>query len=243
MSPLIDDLEPFATPMSLATMNQDPIKNFDQPFPFWGFIEYPFDKLVYTENTSLTSLGQKLNQFGQSNTLFRNALDFANAWYTSDAYPVASQLYHQMVTTRDLWIQTDDTRLWLESSLNPFSPGSSLSHLDSSYENTTEFLMIYRARRGLTAHNIIGPDLQRVMAILGYRIKGLDPVQLPQLSYWNPSNNLAGSSSNPSPSLASKTGPAHSPVTSSATSFSCLSATPSMLICIIHILILLTLVL
>ncbi|KAI9277407.1 hypothetical protein BY458DRAFT_504887 [Sporodiniella umbellata] len=232
MSPLIDGLAPFATPMSMASIHRKPIENFEDPVPFWGFVEYPFDKWVYTatDDLSLSDLAQQLNRFEDGNRLFRNALDFANAWYTSGVYPVAVNLYQRMITQRGLWLKTSSNnhRLWLESSLNPFMPGSSLSHVDMSYCNTSDELMVYRLDRGgdvRARKPLIGPELGAVLASLGYRIQGfITPPTL--LAYWSPSPNLAGTSTNPRPTLACKSGPAHTPRKTTTSSASLASFHP-----------------
>ncbi|KAG1139746.1 hypothetical protein G6F37_009510 [Rhizopus arrhizus] len=225
-APLVDDLNHFITPMLLSAINQNPVfSNYASPFPFWGFLEFPFDKLIHTSDMQpLSAITTQLNKFYNSNIVFQSALDLGNAWYSSDAYRAAADLYQKTVTAKDLMIAIDDQQvLWLESSLKPFNSGSSLSHVDSSYYiNTTEYLMVYMANRGVSLSQLaktfpsspLGPKLLQAMAALGYRIKGHQMAQ-PRLEYWNPPNGLAGSSSNPSPSLVKVTGgPAHSPSTS-----------------------------
>ncbi|OAD02950.1 hypothetical protein MUCCIDRAFT_80964 [Mucor lusitanicus CBS 277.49] len=237
ISPLFDSgkLEHFITPTLLAqTNNHQLMTDYSSNQPFWGFVEYPFDKFIHYKNnnsdsyTSFTSFTQQLNRFSSSNATFRNMVDLANAWYTSDEYTSSKRLYTKAVTFLDVLAVIDnEPLLFLETSVNPFSSGSSLCHVDQSqYLNTTEYLMVYLANAGVDINQLdqvfpqgpVGPKLLKVMATLGYKVKGNISTDRPSLSYWTPPQGLVGTDSNPSPSLSIVTaGPARMPTSSSTT--------------------------
>ncbi|KAI8880849.1 hypothetical protein K501DRAFT_254234 [Backusella circina FSU 941] len=232
---LIDNLDHFITPALLAaTSDNQVISDTDEPQPFWGFVEYPLDKLIYYYNNSnlqsFTSHTYELNKWGNSNALFNRTIDMANSWYSSSAINDAKTLYKIVTTGLDvLAVVNKEPTLWLETSLNPFSAGSSLCHVDlSQYINSTEYLMVYSANEGVSVDQLdqlypqgpIGPKLLSVMAGLGYTINskytGNASIKIethqPPINYWSPPNGLVQTSSNPSPSLTVNTdGPAHYP--------------------------------
>lgn len=235
LSPLFpqQQLAKFITPILLASTNNDQLlEGYNAPQPFWGFVEFPFDKLLSYKSssdpsayTAFTSITKKLNQFSNSNILYRNLIDFANSWYTSNEYQKSIQIYQK--ATNKLNVLANNL-LWLETSLNPYSTGSSLCHVDQSeYINSTEYLMIYTASKGsailnqlnqLFPQGPIGPKLRNIMASLGYKLSGEDYKTIrPSLTYWAPPPGLVGTNSNPSPSLTINTnGPAQSPSSSSS---------------------------
>lgn len=237
ISPLFDsgEIEHFITPTLLAqTNNHQLMSDYSSNQPFWGFVEFPFDKYIHSKNnntngyTAFTSTTQQLNHFGSSNATFRNMVDLANAWYNSDEYTSSKRLYTKAVTFLDVLAVIDnEPLLFLETSVNPFSSGSSLCHVDQSqYLNTTEYLMVYLANTGIDITQLdqtfpqgpIGPKLLKVMATLGYNVKGNISTYRPSLSYWSPPQGLVGTDSNPSPSLSIVTaGPARLPTASSTT--------------------------
>lgn len=242
LTPLFDSgkLDHFITPTLLAqTDNQQLMSNYNSNQPFWGFAEYPFDKFVYYSNTknddtkytSFTSATQQLNDFSKSNTTFKSMVDLANAWYSSDEYTYSKQLYTKAVTSLDVLAVIDkEPLLFLETSITPFSSGSSLCHVDQSqYLNTTEYLMVYLANSGIdiTQLNVlypqgpIGPKLLKIMATLGYKLQNNNNINTvrPSLSYWNPPQGLVSTDSNLSPSLSvDASGPARIPSSSSPVS-------------------------
>lgn len=221
--------------MLASTDNEQLLDGLNKPLPFWGFVEFPFDKFVhYKQNPntldSLSSITRQLNQFSNSNAVFGNLIDMANSWYTSDAYTQASKLYQKSVNSLNVLAVLDNEPLfWLESSVSPFSTGSSLCHVDqSSYINSKEYLMVYTANHGVGISQLnqlyptgpIGPKLQSIMGALGYRLC-LSTVKTtrPALTYWKPPPGLVGTDSNPNPSITINTnGPAHSPVASPSSS-------------------------
>jgi hypothetical protein len=179
---------------------------------------------------------KKLNTFCNSNVVFRNLIDLSNSWYSSSSYKQASEIYGISITPlKVLAAINEEPILWLETSINPFSTGSSLCHVDQSeYLNSTEYLMVYTANRGVGITQLnqlfpsgpVGPKLQKIMAGLGYKVHLADITTMrPDLYYWSPPVGLVGSSSNPNPSLTVDTdGPARSPNSTSSSSSSTLSA-------------------
>jgi hypothetical protein len=155
-------------------------------------------------------------------------IDLANSWYTSAQYQQAMAIYTKAIKALDVLAVIDsESVLWLETSINPYSTGSSLCHVDvTEYMNSTEYLMVYTANKGIGIidqlnemfpQGPIGPKLRKVMASLGYKIEGQKTIRT-DLYYWSPPNGLVGTNSNPSPSLTIDTiGPARSPATSLTT--------------------------
>ncbi|RCH92312.1 hypothetical protein CU097_010947 [Rhizopus azygosporus] len=230
LSPLVDGIDRFITPMLLTSVKESSATSYDAPQPFWGFVEFPFDKLIYANSSNalspFTTVTYQLNQFYGSNVTFKSALDWANAWYASDAYKIASSAYSRTVSADNvLAVVNNVPTLLLETSLNPFSQGSSLCHVDQqTYVNSTEALMVYMADRGVSLNKTnrgpFGPKLIKVLAGLGYKINAsfFNATTIrPELIYWMPPQGLVNTNQNPSPSLVSYTnGPAHAPITSTS---------------------------
>ncbi|KAI8645819.1 hypothetical protein BD408DRAFT_381496 [Parasitella parasitica] len=246
LAPLFDTekLDYFITPALLAQTDQQQLmSSYNANQPFWGFVEFPFDKYIYYTNSNsngdndgakympFTANTRQLNNFSSSNTTFRNMVDLANAWYGSDEYKLSKQLYTKTVTPLDVLAVIDNEPLiFLETSVTPFSSGSSLCHVDQSqYLNSTEYLMVYLANSGIDITRLdqlfpqgpIGPKLLKIMATLGYRLENNTSVSTarPSLSYWSPPKGLVNTGSNPSPSISIDTaGPARMPTSSASIS-------------------------
>ena len=87
----------------------------------------------------------------------------------------------------------------LETSLKPFQPGSSISHVDyATYTNSPDFLMRFMQDRGVTlAESVlrsggqgpIGPKLMRILQQLGYAIPQLPSITSPLLLFQNTSDS------------------------------------------------------
>jgi hypothetical protein len=230
-----NNLDPFITPILLAsTDNEQLLDGYNNPLPFWGFVEFPFDKFIHynssTGLSSFTSVTKQLNQFCNSNAVFGNLIDLANSWYTSEFYFQASKLHKKSVNPLNVLAAIgNETLLWLETSVNPYSTGSSLCHVDQSiYSNSKEYLMVYTANHGVGLSQLnqlypngpIGPKLLTIMGALGYRLNsnGVKTMR-PTLNYWKPPPGLVGTESNPHPSVTINTnGPAHSPNVSPSSS-------------------------
>lgn len=246
-STLIDNLDHFITPALLASDNDNHILDgADTPQPFWGFVEYPLDKFIYydTDHTNasqtlypFTTITKRLNQWCNANALFRSSIDMANSWYNSDVFQHASRIYGRSIKGRDVMAVVNQTPvLYLETSLNPFSAGSSLSHVDhSQYIDSAEYLMVYTANRGVSVETLdkkyptgpFGPELMKIMASLGYFIDGSFNVTThqPQIDYWSPPDGLVKTDSNKDPSVTiDQDGPAHAPKNSSTSSLAATSS-------------------
>lgn len=212
LAPLFEEgLDRFITPALLATTAFDDILvGYDTPQPFWGFVEFPLDKFLYFNSEPLngtypfTAVTKLLNYFSDSNVLFRNIIDLANSWYSSKAFNHATQIYSKSVTELDvLAVVGGEPVILLETSVNPYSTGSSLCHVDQEkYVNSAEHLMVYVAKKGVGITQLnneyptgpIGPKLRKVMSALGYNIYSEKPTR-PELNYWNPPKGLVGTKS------------------------------------------------
>ncbi|KAI8384198.1 hypothetical protein BD560DRAFT_385289 [Blakeslea trispora] len=231
LNPLItSDLDPFITPIYLASISQSNLAiDSRENQPFWGFAEYPFDKFIHfvdqhNKTRPLSQITSTLNRFANSNTTFGCLIDLANAWYKSEEYKTASDIYTKAVTGFDvLAIVNDEPILYLETSINPYWSGSSLCHVDhSKYISSSEYLMVYIANTSLNADEFelafpegpIGPNLLKFFSGLGYATNttyNLTPKR-PMLKYWGPAENLVNTPSNPSPAVSvDREGPAHLP--------------------------------
>lgn len=240
-STYIPSLTPFLVPMELQPPNElaqvlAAEASLQGNQPFWGFVEFPLDKYLYTKNTSLTTITRLLNTWGNSNVMFNSILDMVNAWYCLEDIRTEAQMLYKLATTaQDIWtVFPDGTTLLLETSLSQFISGTSLSHVDrATYEKTPDFLMVYYTESGVTLDTLvlkydggpIGSHLLHALASLGYALQPslnmtIEPVR-PKLSFWEASADLVGTTSNPSPSVSINTdGPAKYPTATSTTSSS-----------------------
>jgi hypothetical protein len=143
----------FLTPMPLSPPNQlqsvyDNAQEANGPQPFWGFVEYPLDKLVniVATNQSLSATTPKLNEWGNSNVMFASLADMYHSWQANDAINIAYNIYNLSTTADTLSIYDHSFgSVIVETSLTPFQSGSSLSHFDNSlYDSTIDYLMVYQ---------------------------------------------------------------------------------------------------
>lgn len=232
------NLGKFLTPMPLNPPNElaqvsENVVTEKGAQPFWGFVEFPLDKLLMaTSNngslSSLTAVTRTLNLWGNGNVMFASMVDMVNAWCASgDMQAEAEALYQQATNGLDLYAAVPDgTKVWMETSLQPFADGSSLSHVDeATYLNTDDYLMVYSAQRGVSLQSLnqkyplgpLGPNLLRVLAAMGYVIRPnpntTTPTTIqPPLKFWEPPADLVGTDTNPTPAVSSFTsGPARIP--------------------------------
>ncbi|KAL1922900.1 uncharacterized protein VTP21DRAFT_9276 [Calcarisporiella thermophila] len=160
------------------------------------FIETALDRyLVSVEppNTIRASeYAKQLNQaaraaFKQPPTLEELTL----ALETSPEFAPARAMMRQATANNTLALlplgaQPDDFT-WLETGLNPFRSGSSVSHVSlKDYRDTSERLMTYKSDRPLSLYQSIqqyggpiGPRLQRCMASIGYKTRPSLPAPNP----------------------------------------------------------------
>jgi hypothetical protein len=78
--------------------------------------------------------------------MFASLTDMYHSWQASDAIDIACQLYNLSTKAQALTVSDKSFGdVILETSLDPFSPGSSLSHFDNSrYDSTIDYLMVYQ---------------------------------------------------------------------------------------------------
>ena len=243
----------FLTPMPLNPPNELPevsaVMNSEAGVqPYWGFVDFPLDKLLYGNKYPLTLTTQLLNEWGNGNIMFANILDMVNDWINGNSFREQAEAIYQMAVKRgDITIMIDDVEIMvLETSLSPFQDGSSLTHVDESiYATTDDYLMCYSAMRGISLNDLskshplgpLGPSLVRVLAELGYFIQpsynqyvNVKTVQ-PHISFWAPPIDLVGTTTNPSPAVSMNAdGPAHIPSASDTPSSSASSTISSLLL-------------
>lgn len=147
------DCQQFLTPMPLSPPNQlqsvyDNAQEANGPQPFWGFVEYPLDKLVNiaATNQPLSATTQELNEWGNSNVMFASLTDMYHSWQGNNAINIAYKIYNLSTTAASLAIYDHNFgNIIVETSLTPFQAGSSLSHFDNKlYDFSTDYLMVYQ---------------------------------------------------------------------------------------------------
>lgn len=251
--PYVDDLPPFLTPLLLnppgqlkkLESNQETEKGNQ---PFWGFVEYPFDKFLQYQSIHLSTITNLLANWEDANVLFNTIYDMINCWVDNDLNLYAQSVYQGSTTAKDITFSLphqNDSLFTMETSLTPFSPGSSLSHVDFiNYHNGPDYLMTYLSKPGISVRELIrkfnspnplSPKLLHVLAALGYRIhpstniKNQYKTLRPNIIFWEPPCDLVGTKANPSASpIIVPNGPARTPSkVSNTTSISSSSASLS----------------
>ncbi|KAL1923811.1 uncharacterized protein VTP21DRAFT_8791 [Calcarisporiella thermophila] len=160
------------------------------PYTFDGFYEFIFDKFLVTLpdlSRLTTKYTRLLNEIPGINSTFPTIQDFvANLTKSPEYMRIGSELLQIATSKGKLGFmpvggsQIGDVVV-LETSLKPFSDGSSVSHVDyATYTNTSDFLMRFvqdqgvRLEEGISrgggAHPI-GPKLRKMLASLGYVVK------------------------------------------------------------------------
>ncbi|RIA82642.1 hypothetical protein C1645_496971 [Glomus cerebriforme] len=179
------------TPIALTT---DPsflemLTDQNQPVTFTGFTETAFDKYMVNAKIKgqspkrMTDYASSLNNFAQIGTQFQNVQDLLDTFGNSPSFQISSSLIADSQTTKTFAFQphnaknTDDL-IFLETNLNPFQQGSSISHVDIvTFNNNSDFLEVFNAKRGQTLDQVlaatggtypIGPKLLSVLETLGY---------------------------------------------------------------------------
>ncbi|CAO3639543.1 unnamed protein product [Cunninghamella blakesleeana] len=265
--PYVNDLPPFLTPLLLNPPQQ--VKKFhDQETekgnqPFWGFVEYPFDKFLQYQTINLSIVTNLLDNWENANVLFKTIYDMINGWVSNDLNLYAQSVYQGSTTAREIVFKLphhNESLFTMETSLIPFTPGSSLSHVDFlNYHNGPDYLMTYLSKPGISVKeltqkfdspNPISPKLLHVLAALGYRIQPSMNIKhqyitlRPSIIFWEPPKDLVGTSANPSaspmvvpngPARIPSPSPSDVPNTSSTSSFVSLSFSSSYFILLIFI--------
>ncbi|CAG8556041.1 1198_t:CDS:2 [Paraglomus brasilianum] len=151
------------------------------------FAEFAFDKFMV-----LTSTGQKMSDITDQLNGFSNGAGaqirdinaFASAFVTSPQYQVAKNTFKFAITKGAMsFLPQGETNInnavTLETSLNPYQQGSSISHVDfATFSKTPDFLMRFLADRGVSLGDAIvkngnfsggavGPKLLKVLESLG----------------------------------------------------------------------------
>ncbi|CAG8650516.1 1900_t:CDS:2, partial [Cetraspora pellucida] len=153
---------------------------------FNGFMESAFDKYLIQipsgrRNSEITD---QLNEFpGGTNVKFSCTEDLVANFKASPQYKLGLDMMKTITTPSSLGFlphgSTDpEQAIILETSLNPYQQGSSISHVDfDTYNATSDFLMKYLADRGVNMHTIttsrgctdaIGPKLKLILETMGY---------------------------------------------------------------------------
>ncbi|GAO52175.1 hypothetical protein G7K_6258-t1 [Saitoella complicata NRRL Y-17804] len=179
---------------------------------FGGFVEYAFDRLLqFNQSDTLTGFEYvyATNVTTELNTLFpallnvtyATAANLTSAFLDDDAaVGLAEHMLAQATTAYSISFShplinsssSNNTGMMLETSIAPFSSGSSISHFsDAEYAATRDFLMGYAQVSGVTlqqtmasvgvpdgdAYGPFGPGLRIVLAGLGWRVRGGVPGQ------------------------------------------------------------------
>ncbi|CAG8522373.1 9229_t:CDS:2, partial [Dentiscutata erythropus] len=155
---------------------------------FDGFKESAFDKylILRSSGQNISEFNTQLNFFaGGPGAKFQNKTNFENQFYNSTQYnQIAKPMFINAQTAKSLGFlphnkKTKKKAVILETSLIPYSRGSSISHVDlKTYENTSDFLMKYSinlldtldgdvAKGGNFSGGPIGPLLRSIMETLG----------------------------------------------------------------------------
>ncbi|CAG8503478.1 7613_t:CDS:2, partial [Diversispora eburnea] len=177
--------------------NPNGFTDYNGTITFTGFEESVFDKyLVFTDNDNnkdpekyLTSIREKINSFAggpEANTKFDNSSSFITSFVNSSNYNYAKDLLTKATIPRSIGFLPHNAKnnndiIIVETSLKPLITGSSLSHLDNdTYVDTPDFLMRYRAPRGISLETLylanggdkdnkcaIGPKTIEILETLG----------------------------------------------------------------------------
>ncbi|KAG9286285.1 hypothetical protein G9A89_014271 [Geosiphon pyriformis] len=179
----------------------------------YQFVEYAFDQymVVIPQNRNATSYTDALNTFSTSSR-FSDIDTFANAFVESSQYDTAKTMFKYAITKNSLGFllkgaKSPQDALILETSLDPYQQGSSISHVDyKTYTNTSDFLMRYLQDRGVSLQDAIlaggnykggpiGPKLKMVLETLGYATQDNPNPYKPLPSSSNTSSKYGGYSS------------------------------------------------
>ncbi|CAG8719575.1 17768_t:CDS:2, partial [Funneliformis caledonium] len=182
-----DDVVVAATPEIVGLTTETTLPDSSAKFVFNGFQERVLDKYLFLlpENKSTSSYASELNKFAEFGTTYENVSVFLNQFVTSPQYLVAKEIFGYFIIPKDLVFKPsvsdkEEDMTFLETSLNPFLPGSSISHVDSkTYTNTSEFLMTFSQENGRTLNDniriggnysggAIGYKLRLILESLGY---------------------------------------------------------------------------
>ncbi|ORX90916.1 hypothetical protein K493DRAFT_304506 [Basidiobolus meristosporus CBS 931.73] len=174
-----------------------PLPQYQNPegnFQFNGFHEDVFDRYLIdpATNASLSKWTDELNKFMSTHgTEFSDEQDFGQKFSGSADFDIAKRAMQLATKRRGLAFFTRNrTIVFLESSLRPYIPGASISHLDfDTYTGTADFLMRHKmddipgethwvdSNGGI---RLIGPRVLAILETLGYTINN-DPQSVDEL--------------------------------------------------------------
>ncbi len=171
---------------------------------FEGFLENIFDKylVIFTSSSLISSnsnsnnsnhykklsdITKELNKFaGGIGAIFKSRDDFFSAFKASPQYKLALELMKYATIPKSIGFLPKvnnnkgyDDIIMLETSINPYTTGSSICHLDYiTYSMNSDFLMRFLQDRGFTLNEeiqlggdykggAIGPKLRLILESLG----------------------------------------------------------------------------
>ncbi|CAI2170222.1 17380_t:CDS:2 [Funneliformis geosporum] len=167
-----------ATPEIIGLTTEPGITDLNATMVFQGFQERAFDKylIFLPNNKTSTSYANELNKFPNGST-FKNVDDFVNKFTASPQYLVSKEIFNYFVTPKSLVFKPsisdkEEDITYLETSINPYGPGSSVSHVDfATYTNTSEFLMTYLQESGRTLNDSIRIGGNYTGGAIGYKLR------------------------------------------------------------------------
>jgi hypothetical protein len=156
-------------------------KGNDGGLEFKGFREYAFDKYIIIRGKEVQPINAKsLNDFAKEpNNKFKDEEEFIAKFVQSPQIEVAQNAAKISVTQSTLAFQprakSDADAIVLETSLNPYQNGVSISSFDAStFAATEEFLMVSPVASGKTledsmgkSQSPLGPKLISLLETLG----------------------------------------------------------------------------
>ncbi len=165
----------------------DVVTDINQPVKFTGFEETAFDKYMVntrsTEPKRMSEFTQQINSFVEIGKDFPSVQELLIDFMNSSEFQITQSLLLDAQTPKTMAFRpqnansTDDL-VFLETNIEPFRVGSSISHVDIvTFNNTPDFLEVFNAKRGQSLDQIlastggqfpIGPKLKGVLETLGY---------------------------------------------------------------------------
>ncbi|KAL1921106.1 uncharacterized protein VTP21DRAFT_11741 [Calcarisporiella thermophila] len=173
----------FLTPQIIFT------KSPNQSISVSGFMESIFDRFLVTlpENERLTEITKQLNQFNDGNPVtVQNEAEFQTMFFKSPQAAIAEKMMNKATGGQSgqgiAFVPSQDTgvnQVLLETSLNPYTFGSSISHVDKkTHLNTHDSLMKHNADLGKSFEqtirefgNPVGPELTSILKTMGYKVE------------------------------------------------------------------------
>lgn len=148
---------------------------------FTRFVESAFDRYMLLTEPGKPS--QRMTQFvSEFNSILPigtnlTTSEFFDKFQRSSAFDLGKRLAKDAVTPLTMsFVTSDNTRVLLETKINPYAQGSSISHVDTSYNDGPDFLMEYSMTPGITLDklitknsgtSVIGPNLTNILVTLG----------------------------------------------------------------------------